>query len=59
MEPREKTSVGMTATTLNRLDALKARLRKAGVARADASMASIIEALVAHADFDLLLDKLS
>lgn len=60
MEPRRyKTSVAMTETTKNRLETLKLRLRKAGIARGDASESAIIEILVATADFDVLLDNLS
>jgi hypothetical protein len=58
-QERHKTSVAMTERTQTALDRLRLRLLSAGVPRSVASVSAIIEALVAHADFDLLLDKLS
>ena len=59
MQERRKTSIAMTEATYEKLDALKRRLRKAGVPRGEANVSAILEALVATADFDVLLEKLS
>jgi hypothetical protein len=56
MEQRAKTSIGMKTSTKNRLERLKVRLRSAGIERAVASEAAIVEALIATADFALLFD---
>ncbi len=58
MEQREKTSFAMTPKVKLALENLKLRLRKAGLARSAASEAAILEVLILHADFDVLLDKL-
>ena len=42
-----------------RLEGLKARLRKEGLARSVASESAIIESLIRHADLPTLLDDLS
>jgi hypothetical protein len=55
MEGREKTSVAMTPRTKLALEALKLRLRRAGIARSEATEGGIIEALVALADYRALL----
>lgn len=59
MEARQKTSIAMTETTKLKLESLKLRLRKAGIARSQASESAIVEVLVAAADFETLLDRLS
>lgn len=48
----------MTPKVKLALENLKLRLRKAGLARSAASEAAILEVLILHADFDVLLDKL-
>ncbi len=59
MEARLKTSIAMTETTKTKLETLKLRLRKAGIPRGEASESAIIEVLVAQADFDAILSRLS
>jgi hypothetical protein len=58
-EPREKTSFALQPRVKIALEKLKLRARQAGVARADATEAAIVEALILDADFDRLLDKLN
>ena len=45
----------MTPKVKLALENLKLRLRKAGLARSAASEAAILEVLILHADFDVLL----
>ena len=58
-EPREKTSFALQPRVKIALEKLNLRARQAGIARADATEAAIVEALIRDADFDLLLDRLS
>jgi hypothetical protein len=55
---REKVSFTMEAVTKTKLETLKARLRREGLARSVASESAIIESLVRRADVQALLDDL-
>jgi hypothetical protein len=53
---KTKATFSLSERAKERLEALKARLRKAGVTRSIASESAIIEVLILAADFDALLD---
>jgi hypothetical protein len=55
---REKVSFTMEAATKTKLEALKARLRREGLARSVASESAIIESLIRRADLPTLLNDL-
>ena len=48
----------MEGATKTKLEALKARLRREGLARSVASESAIIESLIRHADLPTLLNDL-
>ena len=51
-----KVTFNLPERTKERLEALKAKLRKAGVTRAVANESAIVDALILSADFDDLLE---
>lgn len=55
---REKVSFTMETGTKTKLEGLKARLRKEGLARSVASESAIIESLIRRADVPTLLNDL-
>jgi hypothetical protein len=56
---REKVSFTMETATKTKLETLKVRLRKEGLARSIASESAIVESLIRRADVSALLDDLA
>jgi hypothetical protein len=52
---KTKVTLNLAESAKQKLEALKARLRKEGVARSAASESAIVESLIRRADFTALL----